>query len=176
MEYPQLRLAVLTDAQLLRVREGRTASRKKLPENQQKLTSYTDLAVGDLVVHEHHGIGRFSGIVKMTVDGFEKDYMKISYAGTDCLYVPCTQLDLVSKYIGAGGEDKPVKLSKMGGTEWARSRSRAKAAAKDLAKGCCSSTPSGRGSPATPFPRIPSGSGNSRRTSSTPRPTISCAA
>ena len=61
--------------------------------------------------------------------------MKISYAGTDCLYVPCTQLDLVSKYIGAGGEDKPVKLSKMGGTEWARSRSRAKAAAKDLAKG-----------------------------------------
>ena len=135
MEYPQLKLAVLTDAQLLRVREGRAVSRKKLPSNQQKLTSYTDLAVGDLVVHEHHGIGRFSGIVKMTVDGFEKDYMKISYAGTDCLYVPCTQLDLVTKYIGAGGEDKPVKLSKMGGTEWARSRSRAKAAAKDLAKG-----------------------------------------
>jgi transcription-repair coupling factor (superfamily II helicase) len=135
MEYPQLKLAVLTDAQLLRVRESRSVSRKKLPSNQQKLTSYTDLAVGDLVVHEHHGIGRFSGIVKMTVDGFEKDYMKISYAGTDCLYVPCTQLDLVTKYIGAGGEDKPVKLSKMGGTEWARSRSRAKAAAKDLAKG-----------------------------------------
>jgi transcription-repair coupling factor (superfamily II helicase) len=135
MEYPQLRLAVLTDAQLLRVKEGRSASRKKLPADRQRLTSYTDLSVGDLVVHEHHGIGRFSGIVKMTVDGFEKDYMKISYAGTDCLYVPCTQLDLVSKYIGAGGEDKPVKLSKMGGTEWARSRSRAKAAAKDLAKG-----------------------------------------
>jgi transcription-repair coupling factor (superfamily II helicase) len=135
MEFPLIKTAILTDSQLVRVRENAPARKKKLPENQKKLTSYTDLAVGDLVVHEHHGIGRFSGIVKMTVDGFEKDYMKISYAGTDCLYVPCTQLDLVTKYIGAGGEDKPVKLSKMGGTEWARSRSRAKAAAKDLAKG-----------------------------------------
>ena len=135
MEYPQLRLAILTDSQLLRLREKHAAARKKLPGNQQRLTSYSDLAVGDLVVHEHHGIGRFAGIVKMTVDGFEKDYIKINYAGADCLYVPCTQLDLVSKYIGAGGEDKPVKLSKMGGTEWNRSRSRAKAAAKDLAKG-----------------------------------------
>lgn len=135
MEFPLLKAAVLTDSQLLRVKESARARKKKLPESQQRLTSYTDLNVGDLVVHEHHGIGRFAGIVKMTVDGFEKDYMRISYAGTDSLYVPCTQLDLVSKYIGAGGEDKPVKLSKMGGTEWARSRSRAKAAAKDLAKG-----------------------------------------
>ena len=135
MEFPLLKSVLLTDSQLVRVRESAAGRKKKLPGNQQKLTSYTDLTVGDLVVHERHGIGRFSGIVKMTVDGFEKDYMKISYAGTDCLYVPCTQLDLVSKYIGAGGEDRPVKLSKMGGAEWARSRSRAKAAAKDLAKG-----------------------------------------
>ena len=135
MEFPLIKTAILTDSQLVRVREAAPGRKRKLPENQQRLASYTDLAVGDLVVHEHHGIGRFSGIVKMTVDGFEKDYMKINYAGTDCLYVPCTQLDLVSKYIGAGGEDKPVKLSKMGGAEWTRSRSRAKAAAKDLAKG-----------------------------------------
>lgn len=135
MEFPLLKSVILTDSQLVRVREGTAPRKKKLPENQRKLTSYTDLNVGDLVVHERQGIGRFAGIVKMTVDGFEKDYMKICYAGTDSLYVPCTQLDLVSKYIGAGGEDRPVKLSKMGGAEWARSRSRAKAAAKDLARG-----------------------------------------
>jgi transcription-repair coupling factor (superfamily II helicase) len=93
MEFPLLRTAILTDSQLVRVKDGQPARKKKLPENQKRLASYTDLEVGDLVVHEHHGIGRFSGIVKMTVDGFEKDYMKISYAGTDCLYVPCTQLD-----------------------------------------------------------------------------------
>ena len=69
----------------------------------------------------------------MPVDGAVKDYIKISYAGADTLYVPATQLDLVSKYIGAG-EDRPVKLSKMGGTEWARTKTRAKAAAKSMAK------------------------------------------
>ncbi|MBR4549788.1 MAG: transcription-repair coupling factor, partial [Oscillospiraceae bacterium] len=84
------------------------------------------------VVHENHGIGRFAGIVRMQVDGFDKDYIKLNYAGTDTLYVPATQLDMVSKYTGAG-EEKPVKLSKMGGAEWARTRSRAKASARDMA-------------------------------------------
>ena len=88
--------------------------------------------MGDYVVHENHGIGRFAGIVRMQVDGFDKDYIKISYAGTDSLYVPATQLDLVSKYTG-GGEEKPVRLSKMGGAEWAKTRSRAKASARDMA-------------------------------------------
>ena len=89
--------------------------------------------MGDLVVHEYHGIGRFAGIFKIPVDGVEKDYIKISYAGTDSRYVPATQLDLVSKYIG-GGEDKPVRLSKLGGSDWQRTKSRAKAAAKELAR------------------------------------------
>ena len=132
MEYPVIKLTVLTDSQMLRVKSKKTAA-KKLPADRQRIESYADLSVGDYVVHENHGIGRFSGIVKMQVDGFEKDYVKISYAGTDSLYVPATQLDMVSKYTG-GGEDRPVKLSKMGGTEWAKTRSRAKSAAKDMAK------------------------------------------
>lgn len=132
MEYPGIKLAVLTDAQLIRARSKKDG-KKKLPANRQRIESCADLSVGDYVVHENHGIGRFAGIVKMQVDGFEKDYIKISYAGTDSLYVPATQLDLVSKYVG-GGEERQVKLSKMGGTEWARTRSRAKSAAKDMAK------------------------------------------
>ena len=132
MEYPGIRLAVLTDAQLIR-NKTRKKSEKKLPPGRQKIESCADLSVGDYVVHENHGIGRFAGIVKMQVDGLEKDYIKISYAGTDSLYVPATQLDMVSKYTGAG-EEKPVKLSKMGGTEWAKTRARAKSAAKDMAK------------------------------------------
>ena len=134
--YVNSRLAVLTDAQMLR--PGFRKPKRRAPErrDRKKLESCADLSVGDLVVHEYHGIGRFAGIVQMKVDGAEKDYIKISYAGTDTLYVPATQLDLVGKYIGAGGEDgaaKPQRLSKMGGTDWARTKHRAKAAAKEMA-------------------------------------------
>ena len=133
LEYPGVKLAVITDSQLLRAGRKKPAARKKLPANRQRIESFADLSVGDYVVHENHGIGRFAGIVKMRVDGFEKDYVKICYAGTDTLYVPATQLDLVTKYTG-GGEERPVKLSKMGGAEWAKTRQRAKSAAKDMAK------------------------------------------
>ncbi len=132
IDYPGIRLAILTDAQLIR-RRGKKEHRRALPKGQTRVESCADLSVGDIVVHENHGIGRFAGIVKMNVDGLEKDYIKINYAGTDSLYVPATQLDMVSKYTGAG-EEQAVKLSKLGGTEWARTRSRAKSAAKDMAK------------------------------------------
>jgi len=131
-EYPDIGLAVLTDAQF--VQAGfRKSRRKKALSGREKLGSCADLSVGDLVVHEHHGIGRFAGIFKIPVDGVEKDYIKICYAGNDSLYVPATQLDLVSKYIG-GGEDKPARLSKLGGSDWQRTKSRAKAAARELAR------------------------------------------
>ena len=84
-------------------------------------------------MHAHHGIGRFVEMAKLSLDGVEKDYIKLAYAGSDCLYIPATQLDLVSKYIG-GGSEAPTKLNKLGGTEWAREKSRAKRAVKDLAK------------------------------------------
>ena len=134
IEYAQISLAVLTEGQLLapKQKKSRTRSAKT---NRQKLQSYTDLTPGDLVVHVHHGVGRFVGIFKMTVDGADRDYIKIAYAGSDCLYVPATQLDLVSKYIGGGEHQETMRLNKLGGTDWARSTRRAKAAAKDLAKG-----------------------------------------
>ena len=132
-EWPQLKLAVLTEGQLTAAPHRR--QKLKSSSNRQKLQSYTDLSPGDLVVHVHHGVGRFAGIQKMPVDGVEKDYIKIDYAGGDCLYVPVTQLDQVSKYIGGGEEQERTKLNKLGGTEWAKQKTRAKKAAKDLAKG-----------------------------------------
>ena len=68
------------------------------------------------------------------MDGAERDFIKIAFAGTDFLYVPATSLDLISKYIG-GGEPERVRLNKLGGADWARSKARAKAAAKELAEG-----------------------------------------
>ena len=85
------------------VRQGKKPRQPK-SDSRQRLLSYADLEVGDLVVHIHHGIGRFAGMIRLPVDGVEKDYIKIQYAGSDCLYVPATSLDLVSKYIG-GGDD-----------------------------------------------------------------------
>ena len=135
-EYPALQLAVLTEGQLTTPLAGKAKkARPKRDSNQQKLQSYADLTPGDLVVHQHHGIGRFVGMIRMPTDGVEKDYIKIAYAGSDCLYVPATALDLVSKYIGAGEDTEHTRLNKLGGTEWAKTTHRAKAAAKDLAEG-----------------------------------------
>ena len=132
MEYPGLKLAILTDSQLIRRREKSSLPRK-LPAGRQRINSYADLSIGDYVVHETHGIGRFAGITRMQVDGYDKDYVKIIYAGADVLYVPATQLDLVSKYTVAT-EEANIRLSKMGGVEWEKRRSRAKKAAKGMAK------------------------------------------
>ncbi len=132
LEFPSGKLAILTEANAAPA----IKKKRKTPEsNRQKLESFSDLSPGDLVVHEHHGIGRFSGMVKMEVDGIQKDYVKLQFAGADILYVPAIQLDLVSKYIGGGEDYESRKLSKLGGVEWEKAKTRAKKAAKDLAKG-----------------------------------------
>ena len=75
-------------------------------------------------------------MLRLPVDGVEKDYIKINYAGSDCLYVPATSLDLVSKYIGGGDEAaEKTRLNKLSGDQWAKTTRRAKAAARDLAEG-----------------------------------------
>jgi len=111
--------------------EGRRKTKR--PKNAKSIGSLDELKRGDYVVHTIHGIGIFDGINRITNSGVTKDYIKIKYNGTDVLYVPVTQLDLVSKYIGAA-EDGHIKLNKLGGTEWQRTRSRVKAAVKDMAK------------------------------------------
>ena len=134
MEYPSLKMAILTEGQITAQPAKKTRKRKKSATNRQKLNTFTDLNPGDLVVHEAHGIGRFCGVEQMRLDGVTKDYIKIAYQGTDVLYVPATQLDMVAKYIG-GGEDTAVRLSRLGGDSWEKTKKKAKAAAKDLAEG-----------------------------------------
>ena len=129
-EYPDLGLVVMTEGQVLARRKKAKVKRS----NRDRVKSFTDLSPGDLVVHEHHGIGRFIGMERMTVDGSERDFIKIAFAGTDFLYVPATSLDLISKYIGSGDTER-VRLNRLGGTDWTKAKARAKAAAKELADG-----------------------------------------
>ena len=132
MEYPGSKLAVLTEGQLIARSEPKRKAKKSVT-NRQKLNSFTDLTPGDLVVHENYGIGRFVAMEQIKVDGAVKDYVKIAYQGTDTLFVPATQLDLVSKYIGGGSEDSPVRLNKIGTDTWQKTKSKARKAAKDMA-------------------------------------------
>ncbi len=127
-EIPAVKLCVITHKHIL-------GERKKIYKKQKgaQINSLEELHRGDYVVHASHGIGIFDGINRITNSGVTKDYIKIKYAGTDVLYVPVTQLDLVSKYIGAA-QESGIKLNKLGGNEWQRTRARVKKAVKDMAK------------------------------------------
>lgn len=107
--------------------------RRSGPKNAKKIGALDELRPGDYVVHSTHGIGIFDGINRITNAGITKDYIKIRYRGSDTLYVPVTQLDLVSKYIGAS-EDGAIRLNKLGGREWQKTRARVRAAVKNMAK------------------------------------------
>ena len=132
MEYPTAKLAILSEGQLIARREQKTKP-KRSATNRQKLNSFTDLSPGDLVVHDNYGIGRFLCMEQIKVDGALKDYVKIAYQGSDILFVPATQLDMVSKYIGNGGEDATVRLNKIGTDAWQKTKAKARKAAKDMA-------------------------------------------
>ncbi len=132
MEYPEIKLAVLSEGQLVATQAPKVKAKKTGATNRQKLAAFTDLTPGDLVVHEQYGIGRFEAMEQIRVDGAIKDYIKIAYQGSDTLYVPATQLDLISKYMG-GSEDSPVKLNRLGSDVWQKTKTKARKAAKDMA-------------------------------------------
>jgi transcription-repair coupling factor (superfamily II helicase) len=128
LTYPDINLSVITKA--------KTSSSKTVAKKQRvgkEIRSLSDLSIGDLVVHISHGIGIFEGINKIDSQGIIKDYIKIKYAGSDVLYVPVTQLDLVSKYIGPK-DDSKTKLNKLNSNVWAATKSRVRKAVADMAE------------------------------------------
>jgi len=131
------KFVLITDSSIVSRRSAKLTSvysSKKKTSAREKIISYADLNIGDYVVHDNFGIGIYRGTEKIMRDGAEKDFVKISYAGTDVLYVPCSNLDSISKYIGSDSDSGNVKLSKMGGGDWHKAKQRAKSAAKDIAK------------------------------------------
>ncbi len=106
---------------------------KKKKSKAEGFSSLEELKVGDYVVHFAHGIGQFDGIHRIEAGGVTKDYIKIKYKGSDVLYLPVTQLDLVSRYIGGAGENGPV-LHRLGSADWQKTKARVKSAVKNIAK------------------------------------------
>lgn len=128
-EYPDNKTVMITQG---RAQNSTRKKRKTKKNKSEEIRSLADIQEGDLVVHSGHGIGRFIGIRKLEFDGIIKDYITIQYAGTDKLYIPVTQLDLVSKYIGPR-DDSGVRLNKLSSNEWQRTRNNVKRAVKDMA-------------------------------------------
>lgn len=134
-EIPEAKLAIVVLSSKQASKKKRSFKNKIFAKNAgEKILSHTDLNVGDYVVHVSYGIGKYLGIQNLCVMGAYRDYITIQYAGTDKLYLPVDQLDMVAKYIGAGSLDGEVRLSKMGGAEWKKSTQRAKKSAQDMAK------------------------------------------
>ena len=129
-EFPFAKYALFTSRKAGSADTDKKPAKKK---NKDALSSLTDIKPGDYVVHQNHGIGMYTGIQRLEVQGVVKDYLKISYDKGDTLYVPVTQLDLLSRYTAPGDSDK-VKLAKLGGTEWAKTRRRVKTAAAEMAQ------------------------------------------
>jgi transcription-repair coupling factor (superfamily II helicase) len=124
---PQFQLAVIPEHRLFRRR--RTPDGPARVGKRGVLRSFTELRSGDIIVHEDHGVARFSGFDTKTVAGVTRDYLTLEYAGTDRVFMPVDQLAKISRYVG--GSD--VTLSKLGGTRWETVKSRARRAAQELA-------------------------------------------
>ncbi len=129
--YPRERLYVFTYSKIYQSKARRKNTGFKARDT---IHSLDELKVGDYIVHSVHGIGIFDGVTKLEANKIIKDYIKIKYAKADVLYVPVTQLDLVSKYIGPHEDDgKAIKLNRLGGGDWEKSKTKVKTAVKDMA-------------------------------------------
>ncbi|MGM7637419.1 transcription-repair coupling factor [Bacillus sp. Hm123] len=129
-EFSEQKLAVVTEQELFNKKTKRNKSRQKL-SNAERIKSYSELKPGDYVVHVNHGIGKYLGIETLEMKGVHKDYLNIKYQGTDQLYVPVEQIELVQKYVGSEG--KEPKVYKLGGSEWKRVKSKVQSSVQDIA-------------------------------------------
>ena len=129
-EIPTAKLAVLTEEELFKKKKPRMKRRQKI-SNAERIKNYQELKVGDYVVHQNHGIGKYIGIETLEVNTLHKDYMVIMYSGNDKLYVPVDQIDYVKKYVASEG--KEPKLYRLGGSDWKKVKSRVKSSVEDIA-------------------------------------------
>lgn len=129
-EYPLIGFVIITENDIF---TSRTRKKQKKKYEGRSIAGFNELNVGDYVVHEMHGLGVYKGIEKIIVEGVEKDYIKIEYAGNSNLYVLATQLDRLQKYAASETEKKP-KLNKLGSVEWNKTKAKVHGAVEEIAK------------------------------------------
>ncbi|KNF07805.1 transcription-repair-coupling factor Mfd [Gottschalkia purinilytica] len=129
-EYSSLKFAIISDKEVFGTYKKKKVNKKR--KDAVKITSFTDLKIGDYVVHESHGIGKYVGIDQLNVQGVKKDYIAVKYSGEDRLYVPVDQMNLIQKYIGADSVEP--KVNKLSSGDWAKTKTKVKKAIEDMAK------------------------------------------
>ena len=129
-EYPMVKFAVISETDIFG-REKKKRKRHKTYEG-QKIQSFSELSIGDYVVHENHGLGIYRGIEKVEVDKIMKDYIKIEYAKGGNLYILATQLEMIQKY--AGSDARKPKLNRLGGSEWGKTKTKVRGAVQEIAR------------------------------------------
>lgn len=133
-EYNETKICLISQNRASAFESSKVRTRKKKKKKaQEEIKALSDIAIGDLVVHENYGIGKFIGVKQDSFDGVVNDYITIQYAGTDVLSIPITQLDMVSRYMG-GKDGQEVKLNKLSTNDWQRTKNRVKKSVKDMAE------------------------------------------
>lgn len=127
-ELPHSRLVVVVEGNIYGQQKRKLRNK---PKKGQEINYFTDLSIGDYVVHSMHGIGKYVGLKTIETEGIHRDYIEIAYAGTDRLYLPASNLDQLQKYIGNEG-DVP-RIHKMGGSDWRKAVTKAQKSIDDLA-------------------------------------------
>ncbi|MBY6889731.1 transcription-repair coupling factor, partial [Clostridium botulinum] len=130
-QYYDIKLSVISDKDIF----GQFKKKSKKKQNKKgtgKIKSFTELKPGDFVVHANHGIGVFKGIKQLELQGNKKDYLELIYHSDDKLYVPVEQLDMVQRYIGSEG--KKPKVSKLGSSEWTKTKNKVKKSIEEIAE------------------------------------------
>lgn len=130
-EMPLLKLAVITEEELFKTKVKKSSARRQKLSNAERIKSYSELKIGDYVVHVNHGIGKYLGIETLQINGIHKDYLHLRYQGSDKLYVPVDQIDLVQKYVGS--ESKEPKIYKLGGNDWKKVKKKVESSVQDIA-------------------------------------------
>ena len=131
IEYPMIRFAIIAETDIFGEEKKKRQKRRRSAAEGEKIRSFKDLSIGDYVVHESHGVGIYRGIENIEVDGVAKDYIKIEYGGGSNLYILATNLDMIQKY--ADKDAKQVRVHKLGGQEWHRTKTKVKGAVRELA-------------------------------------------
>ena len=131
-QYKSIKFDVITDKEMIGSNKRAKTVKTKKSNKGQKIESFLDLNVGDYVVHENSGVGRYVGIDQLSVNGVKKDYMRVVYQGGDNLYVPIDQMDKIQKFIGSDTEK--IKLNKLGSNEWSKAKAKVKKEIEDMTK------------------------------------------
>lgn len=130
--WPEVGIHIISEDEIFGPKRPKARAKKGVDERGLDWTGFSQLKVGDLVVHQDHGIGRYGGLSKMEVESKVNDFIMIQYAANDRLYIPADRISILQKYVGADEQDP--KLDRLGGVSWNLAKQKAKKDIRKIAK------------------------------------------